>query len=609
MATINGSAANDILDGSIGQDVIRGLGGNDTIRGLGNNGSGPELLYGGDGFDSVLGGSSIDWIYGEAGDDTLEAGGGDDLLSGGSGDDVFLASGATLGFDEVNGDDGFDTILVRAPGTVLGFNGYFGSQSVEQIDATSYSSVVILSKASGGSLDFSMTALLNISAIEGQGGADFITGSYVNDTIRGAGGNDVFFIQLATNPFNGLQSTGNDSIDGGTGSDSAVFGPGVIGTFSINQNTATTWSVVRVTTGFTEYTVTQAPSVAGSWSVTKIATAETTTLTTIERVVFADLSIAAYTGTVGNDVFTATTSSRWSLAGLGGNDSLAGNSAEDVLAGGLGADTLDGAGGADLADYGASAAAVNVSLALATGTAQTSTGDAGGDVLTNIEGIAGSGFADTLTGGTAVDWLQGGDGDDRLRGNAGADRLQGGGGTDTALYTGSTAVTIVLGAAMQIGGDAQGDTLESIENVTGSNQADSLTGDAGINRLDGSGGADVVSGGAGADSLDGGTGADRFFYAALSESTDAARDRILDFSQVQGDQIDLSAVDADASMAGDQSFVFIGNAAFSAIGTAEIRWRQAGGSTYVEADLGDGSADFSTRLTGAIAVAAADLVL
>jgi len=609
VATIDGGAGNDSLVGTFAQDVIRGFGGDDTIRGEGNSGSGPELLFGGDGSDSVVGGANVDWLYGDSGDGTLEGGGSNDVLSGGIGDDEFVAAGSSLGFDQINGDDGFDTLTVKMSGTVLGFKGYFGSQTVEVIDATGYSSVVILAESTGASYDFSTTALLNISAIEGQGGADFITGSYTNDVIRGAGGNDVFFVQIATNPFTGLQSTGNDSLDGGSGSDSAVFGPGIIGTFTITQNTATTWNVIRVATGAVEYAVTQTPSIAGSWSVTNIPTAETTTLTTIERLVFGDFSISAYTGTAGNDVFAATTTSRWSLTGLAGNDSLTGNSSDDVLAGGSGADTLDGASGIDLADYGASAAAVTVSLDLAAGTAQTSGGDAAGDVLSNIEAVAGSAFNDTLTGGAGADKLLGNDGDDRLRGAAGADTLQGGAGIDTAVYTGSTAVTVVLGAATQAGGDAAGDSLDAIENVTGSGQGDSLTGDAGINRLEGAGGKDTLTGGGGADSLDGGTAADRFVYAAVSDSTDAARDRILDFSQVQGDLIDLAAIDADVIAAGDQGFAFIGSAAFSASGVAELRWRQAGGNTFVEADFGDGVADFSVRLTGMIAVAAGDLVL
>lgn len=606
MATIDGSVGNDALNGTTGQDVIRGFGGNDTITGFGNSGSGAELLQGGDGNDLLIGGSSIDWIDGDGGNDTINFDGGDDVLNGGADNDEFLAFTSSLGFDQVTGGSGFDRIAVGASGTVLGFNGFFGSQTVEVIDATGYSNVVIRAKSTGGSLDFAATNLVNISAIEGQGGVDFITGSWTNDTIRGGGGDDFIFIQLATNPSIGLSFTGQDSVDGGAGFDNAVFGSGAAGTFSIAQDTATTWSVTRVATGVVEYSVTQTPSIAGSWSVTKVPTAETTTLTTIERLSFAGAAISAWSGTAGADTFVAATADRWSLSGLGGADSLTGNAGDDVLAGGGGADALNGAGGFDLADYGASAAAVTVNLALAA--AQTGGGDALGDVLSGIEGVAGSAFDDTLTGSAGDDRLLGGDGDDRLTGGAGADRLQGGAGTDTARYAGSVAgVTIVLGAAPQAGGDAAGDVLDGIENILGSGQADSLTGDVGANRLDGAAGADTLVGGAGSDTLAGDAGADVFRYLDLGDSTAALRDIIMGFAPAEFDLLDLSAIDADPLAAGDQGFAFTGSTAFSGAGTAEVRVRQTGSNTFVEADLGDGTADLSVRLNSLVAIAAADL--
>ena len=61
---------------------------------------------------------------------------------------------------------------------------------------------------------------------------------------------------------------------------------------------------------------------------------------------------------------------------------------------------------------------------------------------------------------------------------------------------------------MNTGGDAQGDTLISIENVTGSGFDDSLTGDGGDNVLTGLAGSDTLVGGNGADLLDGGAGND-----------------------------------------------------------------------------------------------------
>ena len=59
-----------------------------------------------------------------------------------------------------------------------------------------------------------------------------------------------------------------------------------------------------------------------------------------------------------------------------------------------------------------------------------------------------------------------------------------------------------------IGGDATGDTLTSIEHLTGSAHGDTLIGDAGANRLTGLDGDDTLAGGDGADTLTGGDGAD-----------------------------------------------------------------------------------------------------
>ncbi len=114
--------------------------------------------------------------------------------------------------------------------------------------------------------------------------------------------------------------------------------------------------------------------------------------------------------------------------------------------------------------------------------------------------MIGSDYADTLTGDTGANVLEGG---------GGADILDGGAGTDTASYAGSSAgVTVDLGAGTASGGDAQGDVLSNIENLTGSAYADTLTGDTGANVLDGGAGDDTLYGGAGDDSLRGGLGDD-----------------------------------------------------------------------------------------------------
>jgi Ca2+-binding RTX toxin-like protein len=106
-----------------------------------------------------------------------------------------------------------------------------------------------------------------------------------------------------------------------------------------------------------------------------------------------------------------------------------------------------------------------------------------------IENLLGSDHADTLVGDVGDNVLrgEGGDdalwgnsGDDTLEGGAGADALHGQGGVDWASYARSeTGVTVRLWAGDGVGGDATGDTLSGIENLRGSDHADTLVGDGG----------------------------------------------------------------------------------------------------------------------------------
>lgn len=123
--------------------------------------------------------------------------------------------------------------------------------------------------------------------------------------------------------------------------------------------------------------------------------------------------------------------------------------------------------------------------------------------------IDGGAAGDALIGDARANVLNGHQGNDVIVGGPGADRIDGGTGVDTASYAGSgVGVQIDLAAASQRGGDAEGDVLTGIENVTGSAFTDVLKGDAGINLLLGGAGDDriVVSGGR--DTLDGGDGSD-----------------------------------------------------------------------------------------------------
>jgi Ca2+-binding RTX toxin-like protein len=202
------------------------------------------------------------------------------------------------------------------------------------------------------------------------------------------------------------------------------------------------------------------------------------------------------------------------LEGRGGVDTINGGLGDDTLIGGAGGDILDGGGGNDTASYAGSSVGVTVDLNLV-GTAQTSSGDASGDRLTNIENLTGSSQNDTLTGNSGANVLNGGLGDDTLIGGAGADQLIGGGGTDTASYASSGAavqVNLTLSGAQTSTGDASGDTLTNIANLIGSSFGDTLTGTSGVNTITGGGGDDTINGNGGNDIINAGDGDDTIVY-------------------------------------------------------------------------------------------------
>ncbi len=215
------------------------------------------------------------------------------------------------------------------------------------------------------------------------------------------------------------------------------------------------------------------------------------------------------------------------LFGNSGNDVLYGGDGIDDLTGGEGDDLLDGGNGPDTASYVGASSGVSVSLKITT--AQDTHG-AGTDTLVSIEGLQGSAFDDWLIGDNSDNQLDGGKGDDALEGGGGPDALIGGDGTDIAIYTGSASqVTVKLYNGTGFGGEAQGDTLLSVENITGSNFNDTLIGanSANGNTLNGIGGNDglfglsgddILRGGGGADMLDGGTGSDTAIYDDSSAS-------------------------------------------------------------------------------------------
>src|SRR5262245_18778367 len=135
--------------------------------------------------------------------------------------------------------------------------------------------------------------------------------------------------------------------------------------------------------------------------------------------------------------------------------------------------------------------------------------DFGSATLGDPPGITGTNGADSLWGTDNDDYIYGKGGNDRLKGYGGADYIDGGTGIDTVFYSDSAAGVVVnLATGRGYGGSAEGDRLVSVENVFGSLQNDTITGNDANNELYGLNGDDILKGGGGADSLDGGSGDD-----------------------------------------------------------------------------------------------------
>ena len=249
--------------------------------------------------------------------------------------------------------------------------------------------------------------------------------------------------------------------------------------------------------------------------------------------------------------------------GHGGEDWIYGLGGNDFLKGGGGGDHLFGGEGIDTASYLDSTQGVTVYL-----DAVGFHGAAQGDTLNGIENLAGSNHDDELFGTNApstlygfgggdwleglggVDTLDGGGGDDFLRGGAGADTLDGGPGFDMAAYTlSSVGVFVSLITDRGFGGEAERDTLISIENLGGSWFDDLLVGDDGPNELEGLAGNDSLKGGGGADTLRGDRGADTLvggfgddtYYIDNPNNVDIANDIITEYGGEGNDRVFVSA--------------------------------------------------------------------
>ena len=260
------------------------------------------------------------------------------------------------------------------------------------------------------------------------------------------------------------------------------------------------------------------------------------------------------------------------LFGDGGNDTINGGGGVDTIEGGLGADVMaGGATAGDTVSYAASVSGIRITLEFGTMTTGIG-GDAAGDQVSGFLNALGSAHDDRI--------------EDLVKGTLAF------GYNDSGFYGGAGRDRLILG-----GGDDQG--YGGIGN-------DTLLGEAGGDTLFGGTNDDELRGGRGQDVVSGGTGSDRFVFRTAGDSTVALaqRDTITDFHTAQNDIIDLSGIDAEAGVPGNQAFHFITTAFGGNVG--ELRAKVSGSDLIVLGDInGDRVADFAILLQGVAGVTAA----
>ena len=528
IAAINGSAGVDTITGSAAADVIKGGAGADTLRGGAGDdiiNGGTELDYhdGGDGIDTIdqsfvtgtnaaaaqiinlaagtvkvgsaavetalnfenaMGATGADTITGTVGANRLEGLGGADTLDGGDGNDILIGG---AGADTIKGGLGNDTAS------------YAGAAAGVAVDLTLATQATSTADHGGDKLTGieNLTGSSFADTLTGDATDNLLTGGLGNDTLRGGAGQDtaVFAGSFADYTYNGTTVTDNNAADGNDGVD------------TISQIEFLQFSDVRIALGIDPNSGPRLGKPAMEDLVWDDTEKLATDAATPSPRVYTIPATAFYDGDLGDGM-------TFSVALAGGSPWPAWLAFNPINRTFTGTPPRNLAGQSLTVVVTATdvpASGQSTPLSVSDSFVITIADRAGADLTVS----AGA----TLAGSERSEKMTGTLGADTFRGSAGADRIFGSGDYDTVDYTASTAAVVVdLTAGTASGGDAGGDTHDSIENLIGSLGNDTLTGSASNNVLRGGDGDDAVSGGSGDDQIYGGTGADRLDGGAGMDS-------------------------------------------------------------------------------------------
>ncbi|MBP7670094.1 MAG: cadherin-like domain-containing protein [Ferrovibrio sp.] len=598
--SLTGDFRNNVLRGGAGSDFINGGGGKydqasyfgssaavtvnlNTKSYSGGDAAGDTLIN----IEGVIGSAYNDTLTGDGGDNILEGGAGADNITGGGGIDYVSYARSTaavsinLGTGSYSGGDSVGDVLSGIEGVIGSAyndniygdtnNNYFKwSAGIDLIDGRAgfdlydisereysdpdtylyWSSLFAVSERNiNSNVGLNVANVYNVESYRGWEGRDWMAISSSSAyTFEGGGGADIF------DPYNGILTllyTSSDAavevnLTTGYANGGHATGDFFLGNYTSIYDGSTLYAEGATHLGGSAY----ADKLTGNSSANTLKGEGGDDI--LEGGAGADTldggngqDIAAYTGSnaavtinfntksySGGHAASDTLTSIEGAIGSTYNDTLTGDGGDNYLEGYSGSDTINGGSGVDIVGYRFSNAAVTVDLSSNT----VSGGHATGDVISNMEGIVGSDYADTLTGSG---------GDNFIEGGAGADTINGGAGTDTLSYKlsgpgidGVTGVTVDLGAGTASGSHATGDVISNMENVTGSAYNDTITGSAVANLMEGGWGNDTLKGGDGSDTylFSRGDGKDEVIQAGITDAG-ATTDKILFKSGISFEQL------------------------------------------------------------------------
>lgn len=206
--------------------------------------------------------------------------------------------------------------------------------------------------------------------------------------------------------------------------------------------------------------------------------------------------------TSGDDTITGTNAGEeLMVASNAGDDTLLGKGGDDFFRGGPGDNTMDGGKGYDVLSYHTDwwsdyQPKHGIDLDTAAGTVVNPW--SGKDQISSFEKYQGTSFKDRMSGSASAETFSGFDSSDTIDGRGGIDTVA----YDSDVkYGGNGGINADLQKGKVVDGFGKTDIITDVENVVGTQFADTIKGSAAKNTLDGREGSDVLTGAGGGDTF------------------------------------------------------------------------------------------------------------